>query len=428
MILVSAALFAWQHFGMNRNIRIDGASSYKMQTSDDRTNGGASVAKLSRNGKQLLLDCSLSDQNQWPFCELGVYLTPTSKGIDLTGFDRVNMKVDYRGPGNRQIRFFVRNYDPAYAKEKDESSWKINEVAFTPKPGGETVSIPLTSFSVTSWWIANNHIPLDHIAPDMRHVPLVQVSTSGFKEPGQHELVIDYIEFHGKWLSREQLALLLVGLWVGYALLTLALDLRHLRKRLQRSRRREHELRGLTKALQLENRLVGDMARRDPLTGVRNRAGIRDELFREVEFAQESGQPLAAVFADIDHFKRVNDTLGHDVGDKVLQQFAKELGGQIRSDDYVVRWGGEEFVLIFPATPLHIAAQLAEKIRKQVESKIWPDGLRITSSFGVTVLGDESIADFVKRADEALYDAKSQGRNCVVTREPITRMRPPEPE
>ncbi|KAF0813175.1 Response regulator PleD [Andreprevotia sp. IGB-42] len=417
LTLLTVTLLVWHQYGMNRVLRIDGSSPYKMEAVDDRLTGGGSRASLKRVGTRLHVECQLSDKYEWPFCELGIPLTKPQNGLDFSDFDHVTLKVAYQGPGSRQLRFFIRNFDPAYSKPAANETWKINEVTFSPKPGGEVIEIPLKSFTVTSWWIANNHIPLAHIAVDMRHVPLIQFSTSGFKEPGLHVIDIDYIEFHGKWLSREMLALILVGLWVSFAILALLLDLQLLQRKLQRSRLRENTLHALTEALQLENRKIGDMARRDPLTGVRNRAGVLDELFRESELARNSERQLAMVYADIDHFKRVNDEHGHDVGDDVLKQFAQELGSHIRTGDYLVRWGGEEFVMFFPNTALLAASQLAEKMRRHVETVTWPSGLRITCSFGVTVLGNEPVADFIKRADEALYEAKGNGRNCVVTRE-----------
>ncbi|WP_148716197.1 GGDEF domain-containing protein [Chitinolyticbacter meiyuanensis] len=416
MVALSAVLLLWQHFGMNRVLRIDGHGEFQVAVSDDRSNGGQSVATLKRDDGAFVLDCQLSDSYEWPFCELGITLAAQPEaGLDLSHFDSVVLRADYRAPGSRKLRLFLRNFDPAYADTAKPDSWKINEINFRPEPGGQLLDIPLRNFNVASWWLANQDIPPEHAAVDLRHVPLIQLSTSGLKEPGQHTLRIDYLEFHGKWLSREQLALVLLALWVGASFITLLFDLRAMRARLSRSRRREEELRTLSRALKLENRVIGEMAKRDPMTGVRNRAGIRDELFREAELARQSGHPLAVIFADIDHFKSINDTHGHDVGDVILKQFARETGSQIRNGDYLVRWGGEEFVIICPDTSLSSATLLAEKIRSQLASRAWHNGLKVTCSFGVTVMRDEPIADCLKRADEALYAAKRNGRNRVET-------------
>ncbi|HSC81363.1 MAG TPA: GGDEF domain-containing protein [Chitinolyticbacter sp.] len=416
LVVLCAVLLLWQHFGMNRVLRIDGNSGYSVEVSDDRSNGGQSVATLKRQGGAYLVDCQLSDSYEWPFCELGITLaSEPEKGVDLSRFDSISLHVDYRAPGSRKLRLFLRNFDPAYADAGKQDSWKINEINFRPESGGQLLEIPLRNFNVASWWLANQNIAPEHAAVDLRQVPRIQLATSGLKEPGLHTLRVDYLELHGKWLSREQLALVLLALWVGASFITLLFDLRAMRARLHRSRRREEELRTLSRALKLENRVIGEMAKRDPLTGVRNRAGIRDELFREAELARQSGQPLAVIFADIDHFKAINDTHGHDVGDVILNQFARETGSQIRNGDYLVRWGGEEFVIICPDTSLSAASLLAEKIRGQLASHPWHKEIEVTCSFGVTVMRDEPIADCLKRADEALYAAKRNGRNRVET-------------
>ena len=173
-----------------------------------------------------------------------------------------------------------------------------------------------------------------------------------------------------------------------------------------------------TASPELSSSPIGEMARRDPLTGIRNRAGILDELFHEAEQAHRSGQPLAILLADVDHFKAVNDQCGHDAGDQVLCRIAQEMNRMVRKSDYLVRWGGEEFVLLCPATNLAAAQRLAEKLRQRLEKVSWPEGLRVTLSVGVTILGQEPIPQALKRADRALYDAKAQGRNCVVVLAP----------
>ncbi|TJZ63957.1 diguanylate cyclase [Chitiniphilus eburneus] len=417
MLLLSGVLLLWQHFGMNRVIRIDGRSGLPMASLDDRVSGGASVARLIRSDDTVALHCLLSAAYEWPFCEMSIRLTPKEEGIDLSRFEFIRLGVEYRAPGTRNLRFYLRNFDPAYGKANDDTTWKANELSFVPAVGGEVKTIPLYSFNVAGWWLAELGIPVEHAGPDLRHVRMVQLSTSGLKDPGEHVITVRFIEFHGKWISREQMALVLVALWVALAVGVLVNDLRQMQRRLRHSRRREEDLRSLTKTLQLENKVVGELARRDPLTGVRNRAGIRDELLREAELAQPD-RPLAVIFIDLDHFKQVNDEYGHDTGDLVLKQFTHEVSNLIRKEDYLVRWGGEEFVLFCPNTALASAIQLAEKIRLHLRNLDWEGGLHVTASFGVTVLAREPIGDCLKRADEALYQAKNEGRDRVIARRP----------
>ena len=118
---------------------------------------------------------------------------------------------------------------------------------------------------------------------------------------------------------------------------------------------------------------------------------------------------------DLDDFKKINDTYGHDVGDRVLTETSKVLRAHVRQGDTVGRWGGEEFLLILPNAERQAATRIAERIRKAItELELLPDGKIVTASFGVAQAAPgEAFADFYRRVDAALYDAKHGGKNCV---------------
>ncbi|HDM69962.1 MAG TPA: GGDEF domain-containing protein, partial [Thermotogales bacterium] len=151
----------------------------------------------------------------------------------------------------------------------------------------------------------------------------------------------------------------------------------------------------------------------DALTGVFNRKYLT-ELGSLLE-----GKGLAVLMVDVDFFKKVNDTYGHDVGDLVLKAIAKVCRSSVRNDDKVIRYGGEEFLIIIPTSDDTLAFKIAERIRRNVEMreiKI-PNGeiIRKTVSIGGTIMrSNEELEDAIKRADKALYDAKRMGRNIVV--------------
>ncbi|MCP4214037.1 MAG: diguanylate cyclase [bacterium] len=153
----------------------------------------------------------------------------------------------------------------------------------------------------------------------------------------------------------------------------------------------------------------------DRLTGIYNRKKFNDVLDAELTRARRYPSELALVMIDIDHFKNINDTYGHDVGDKVLVEMAKVIKDNIRNSDTFARWGGEEFMLLAPHTNLQEAATLAETIRRFVASYSFNTVGTVTLSFGVTqFLLRDSLEVFLKRADMALYKAKKRGRNRVV--------------
>ncbi|RYF58183.1 MAG: GGDEF domain-containing protein, partial [Comamonadaceae bacterium] len=155
--------------------------------------------------------------------------------------------------------------------------------------------------------------------------------------------------------------------------------------------------------------------------GCLNRRSILAALEEQKQLADESGISLCLAVIDLDHFKRINDEMGHLGGDEVLRTFAQITQQTVRTDDFFGRYGGEEFLLVFPATPLLPALNSCERIRSHIESYPWDGTLRgrITVSIGVTqyVLG-ESVLEFFSRADTAMYLAKQGGRNQVVVQEP----------
>lgn len=162
------------------------------------------------------------------------------------------------------------------------------------------------------------------------------------------------------------------------------------------------------------------LARTDPLTGLFNNRHFRDALLQEIERTQRQGQPTSLMFVDLDFFKKVNDTHGHEVGNLALKHLARLLTGNLRRLDIPARYGGEEFVVILPGTDLYTGKFVAERIRKLIETSPVPipEGeLTLTASIGIDTYrsDDPDTADaFVARTDALLYRAKAEGRNRVV--------------
>ncbi|MBI1199160.1 MAG: PleD family two-component system response regulator [Phenylobacterium sp.] len=166
-----------------------------------------------------------------------------------------------------------------------------------------------------------------------------------------------------------------------------------------------------------------ELAVTDQLTGLHNRRYMVGQLDALMRRAAQGGDPVAVLVIDIDHFKKVNDSFGHDVGDEVLREFAVRLASNVRAVDLPVRHGGEEFVVVMPDTDLEDARRIAERIRLHVAGAPFRvmDGkelLTVTISVGVASSAgvDDSSQALVKRADEAVYEAKSRGRNRVIAR------------
>lgn len=159
----------------------------------------------------------------------------------------------------------------------------------------------------------------------------------------------------------------------------------------------------------------------DPLTGLVNRTKLNQSLSFGIQSAKYKQKDLAVILLDIDHFKRVNDTYGHQVGDRILIQLAQVLRGNTRGSDTLGRWGGEEFLLIAENCSRQQAKVLAEKIRHAVAAFSFYNGICITISLGVANYQvDDDESTLMRRADKALYAAKARGRNCTVGENELT--------
>jgi len=163
---------------------------------------------------------------------------------------------------------------------------------------------------------------------------------------------------------------------------------------------------------------VDKRSRTDPLTGLYNRAHFGEQLEEKLEFASRHEQPVSLVMVDVDHFKRVNDTFGHEAGDAVLRRVAALIQEEVRSTDVCARYGGEEIAVLLPGTPSESARELAERLRERIASNVAfhkGAGIPVTASFGVATYPEAVTVrdDLFPRADEALYRAKADGRNCV---------------
>ncbi len=160
-----------------------------------------------------------------------------------------------------------------------------------------------------------------------------------------------------------------------------------------------------------------DASMKDPLTGAMNRSSLDQTVNREIDLARRHGKPLSLMVIDLDHFKKINDTYGHSIGDKVLQGTVNCIQRTIRSSDILFRYGGEEFVVLLNGAAKKGATLLAERIRESIEKgecEAEGNKIKITVSIGVSSLDidDEPESLFIN-ADKALYNAKEDGRNCV---------------
>jgi len=169
----------------------------------------------------------------------------------------------------------------------------------------------------------------------------------------------------------------------------------------------------ITQRKKMEEELMR-LATTDPLTGAYNRTKFNDIMGRELERVKRYGERLSIIIFDIDHFKQINDVYGHMVGDEVLRGISELVRSNIRKIEYLVRWGGEEFMIVASGTEIEKAVHLANRIRSIVEEYRFENIEKITISCGVTEFKEgDTVDSFIKRADDALYMAKNKGKNRV---------------
>ena len=407
-LLVAATLlglFANEHW-MTRRLVLDGRGpDQRLEVVDDSGSGGASHAELttSPDGTHTLR-CQIKPGFEWPFCDLQI--EPVDGDLDLTRFSSLRLWVSVEGPQQGdappQLRVFLRSFHPGYPGNGEGKDLKPHEVIFAPAGLAMPVELRLSQFMVSSWWAQTHPLPVPLMGPQLDRVRAFSFSTGGQVLPGTHVIRLQRAELVGNWVAPETFRLGLVGLWMFSLLAYLVWESWAVRARLRRSMRR-------SKALE-------KMALRDPLTQVANREGLNRALELLMRAQGELSFPMSVVFVDADHFKRINDEHGHEVGDQVLVKLAQTLRANLPRDDLVARWGGEEFVLVMPQTPAEEAVAVAERLRAVLARTPWPMGLAVTASWGVAEAQDEAgLEAAMREADQAMYRAKHAGRDRVIS-------------
>lgn len=197
-----------------------------------------------------------------------------------------------------------------------------------------------------------------------------------------------------------------------------ARQIRQLRKIVRISDHYQEMLRQVNLSLKLAST-------RDPLTELANRRLMMERMESEVAAGERMARPLSLILVDIDHFKQINDSLGHDAGDRVLIEMARALARELRAYDVCARWGGEEFMILLPDTPGAGAMRVAQRLCRNLSALPYaglPPDTRVTVSIGVAEYQiGSSVRDLIKRADDALYDAKRAGRDTAMLAVPAPR-------
>ncbi len=363
------------------------------------------------------------DKSEYFACSFNfLFGTPEQQSpADLSGFNHINLKLNYTGSANK-LRLYIRNTNPAYSKPEDANSTKFQALTLHTRDLNKEIQLNMDEFFVADWWLGQYDIPRSLSRPEFTRSVSMGIDFVEGMQPGPHDVQVEKIEFVGEWISAEHWYLSILACWMlgifSYAILRLI----QLHQQTKHDVQIINELSSNNQQLQLETDKFRRLSTVDPLTQAYNRFGIDQivatlMIFNKEKDEHKNAPDFALMIIDIDHFKRINDRRGHDAGDRVLQQISAIINKAIRPQDFLGRWGGEEFVVILPSTRKEFAIALAEKIRLIIyDTEFEPDNpLAVTASFGVSdKLPDEDFASSFKRADNALYRAKEQGRNCCV--------------
>ncbi|OEF25916.1 GGDEF domain-containing protein [Vibrio rumoiensis] len=418
IIVINIILFGlYTAFGHNKELVIS-PDYYSYSANSDQVIGGKSTAKLKLLDESALMDCELKKSDYlWPYCEMTIKLSDDiSKGLDLSGYRSVYLDIDYKGPktGTHRVRVNIRNYEPNVFDPKDDNTLKYNGVEYQTGYGEGGRDVSYNKFQVLTWWIFDYHVGLDDSGVNFDNVPMIQIATDSGSTLGKHEIRVNHIVFKGDYIKPVWFAAILLSIWICSAIVYLVLQVIAYRKRVNKMEKHTQHLDELNVTLANKYSQAAQMALKDELTGISNRHAIREWLDATARKVRWELSSLSIIYMDIDHFKTVNDHFGHQIGDQVLCEFAKVVSSQLRDGDHFVRWGGEEFVIFCPEVTLDVATSIAERVRATVAAHQWQEVGKITCSLGVAEMKPtERIAEFIARADEALYTAKNNGRNRV---------------
>ncbi len=329
LLLLTAGALVWKDALLERTIHFTPATTAAMSHmvfSDGDTDGKSIVKERA----PLRWDCDLRPGNPYPYCGYELFLDKNRgvHGLDLANMRSFAITMMYRG-ASTSFRVHLKNFDPRYSDKADDESPKYLRVEADTTPGKlERTEFVLSDFGVADWWLRKRKLPPDFGRPQFDNITSLIIETGSEAPLGPHQFDVRDITVRRAILSDAQWYSLLLGLWIVMIVLYLGYRLGNLRRALKE--------RQMLEAIAL--REAQEAACRDPLTGLLNRRGLA-ERFDALIKERRQATAMAVILIDIDHFKVLNDTYGHDRGDQALAAFAQVVGRNIRAGDLAARWG-----------------------------------------------------------------------------------------
>jgi diguanylate cyclase (GGDEF)-like protein len=372
-------------------------SSQEIFSYGDQDVGGTSSATTSQSRK-LSWTCNITRAFEHPYCGFGFTISSRrDHGVDLSEFDQVVIELYRAGPGHL-VRLYLKNFNPAYSHFNVPQTEKYNYTDFATVDGSQTVVLPLTRFTVVDWWKQEQKLAPELLQPEVKNVVAVELQDGLEGRAGRYLTTIREVRFERRILSAKEFYTLLVSCWV----VIIGALLWYYRR--QVARRRELEAEQLRWA-----------SEHDILTGLPNRRAFQSRLQAATFRSMTNGTSVALLIMDLDHFKHVNDSLGHAAGDELLRTISDRLRKVVRAGDFVARLGGDEFAIIIePLDSSDDALNLAKQIVGRLTPPVNVGGRMVRSgaSIGAAVFPEHAdrADELFKAADTALYAIKGSGR------------------
>ncbi|HEY7772581.1 MAG TPA: GGDEF domain-containing protein [Marinagarivorans sp.] len=427
-IIATIAVMVAHYLLPPKHIVIHPAADNAMTIYSDIEWGGESTVTWQNEG-ETRWHCVLKPSPAHPVCGLSVHWNDTARAfIDAHGFASLKVTLRYKGPAHT-LRIYMRNYDGRHGVEQDRDTHKFMYVNIPTNDFGDfnksyTTDIALTEFQVADWWRDEFKVDRNNAKPQFNHITSFGVDFPFPHVMGDHTIELERVELVGTWIKAEVLYLGIILTWLTTLFVETTWRMYRWRKLAKENLRQVKDLTDYAQSLRERSEKYRELSHIDNLTEVYNRYGFMQTLKSLFGKGTLNG---SLMIIDIDHFKHVNDGYGHVQGDQILFETAQLFSKNIRKSDIFARWGGEEFVLLVPRYDLSQAVVLSEKLRLLIEQHQFPiakgtdnrklnlEPIAITVSIGLTSFSRiDSLNSAFIRADEALYAAKSAGRNRVV--------------
>ncbi len=370
-------LYRFGYFDTSLSIPVNDPNTVFSITSEDVTDS------LVDENSDFKIQCSLDAVEKFNFCGVGIKLSNSMEtGIDITRFDRLELELSYSAPVDRpRVKVSFRNYDPVYSTPTDFTSLKFNTITFDASKYDHSFIVSLDFFQVESWWIDQYNIDFKDSQTDFSNISRLDFLTYNMPVTGVYELNVKKVILRGERISEYDLFKLIFAAWlvIGFVVLL-----------------RQHNA--------LKKRSITDL-----LTGLYNRRGIQQKLQKI-----SSDNEVFMFYININEFKKINDTYGHNVGDKFLIYFSRLIEDKVKgfkNISHISRYSGDEFLVVFDNISQADMRVLAYSISTALKESVVIDPYKISVSISMGISKTQAVKKnfdtLLARAGAAMYHVKS---------------------